>query len=219
MHLVVGGRHLGNPGDPDADLELAIDGQIIDRWRLSLAERNFLRFVDLPGGLPGDGAYAHLTIRAHSLSHDGRGAEVAIRQFDAQPKNEMIYGFGAGWHEQEYANDTGLLWRWTSESSVLRINGPRQPVRVSMRGETPLKYFDTPPRITVTAGGRVLGELRPTTDFEWTVTVPSEAWADAGGAISVNVDRVYLPGPAEGTSDERHLGVRLYDIHIDPSIR
>ena len=52
MHLVVGGRHLGSPGDPDAEFELAIDGVLVDRWRLSQAQQNFLRFVDLPQGLP-----------------------------------------------------------------------------------------------------------------------------------------------------------------------
>jgi hypothetical protein len=215
MHLVVGGRHLGNAGDPDADVELSIDGQAVDNWRISVAERNFLRFVDLPGGLAGAGTYAHLTIRARPVSNAGRGAEVAIRQFDVQAASELIYGFGAGWHEQEYANDTGLLWRWTSEASVLRVKGPARPVRVSMRGESPLKYFDAAPRVTVTAGGRTIGELRPRNDFEWSVRVPPDAWTASDGAISVNVDRVYLPGPAEGTDDDRHLGVRLYDIRVD----
>lgn len=219
VHLVVGGRHLGEPGAPDAELELTVDGRVVDTWSLSLAERNFLRFVDLFEGLPGDGAYAHLTIRARPVGTGTGRAEVAIRQFDAQSADDLVYGFGAGWHEQEYDNATGALWRWTSEASVLRVKGPPQPVRISMRGESPLNYFDSAPRLTVTAGARVLGELRPADDFEWSITVPADAWAASGGAISINIDRVYLPGPAEGTSDERHLGVRLYDIRVDPSIR
>ena len=216
MRLVIGGRHLGEAGAPDAEIELAIDGRTIDRWRLSVEERNFLRFVDLPDGVAGDGAYAHLTIHAREVSTENKHVEVAIRQFDAQTAGDLLYGFGPGWHEQEYANDTGRLWRWTSEASILIVKGPPQPVRVSMRGESPLRYFDAAPRLTVTAGGRVVGEFHPDDDFEWSVTVPSEAWTASDGAISINVDRVYLPGPAEGTSDARHLGVRLFDIRVDP---
>ena len=34
LHLVVGGRHLGEPGDPAADFELSLDGVVRDRWTL-----------------------------------------------------------------------------------------------------------------------------------------------------------------------------------------
>ena len=36
LHLVVGGRHLGEPGDPDAEFELAVDGEVLDRWTLTV---------------------------------------------------------------------------------------------------------------------------------------------------------------------------------------
>jgi hypothetical protein len=46
--------------------------------------------------------------------------------------------------------------------------------------------------------------------------VPADAVARTGGAIAIETDPVYLPGPAEGTTDDRHLGLRVYEFHVDP---
>jgi hypothetical protein len=65
----------------------------------------------------------------------------------------------------------------------------------------------------------VAGTLRPAGDFDWTVTVPADAVMRSGGAVAIETDRVYLPGPAEGTADARRLGLRLYDIRVDRAER
>jgi hypothetical protein len=175
-----------------------------------------LHFIDLPQGIAGDGgSFASLTISSHSLDPK-RAAPIAIRQFDIQPTTQMIYGYGEGWHEAEYVVETGLTWRWTSERSVLRIQGPAQGVRITIRGESPLRYFDRPPTVKVTAGGATVAQFRPDADFEWTVTVPADALTRSAGAVAIETDRVYLPGPAEGTADERHLGVRIFDLRVNP---
>jgi len=217
LHLVVGGRHLGEAGDPAAEFELALDGVVRDRWTLTFDERNFLRFLDLPDGAArGDGNYARLTIVSRAGGGDGRRAPVGVRQFDIQSTQQMIYGFGEGWHEDEYDPATGLRWRWTSERSVVRVQGAPGSVGLTLRGGSPLRYVDTPPSVRVTAGGRVVAQFRPDDDFEWQVVVPAEDMARAGGAITIETDPVYLPGPAEGTADERHLGLRVYECRAYP---
>jgi hypothetical protein len=216
FHLMVGARHLGNAGDADAEVALTIDGHPIDRWPVTLADRNVLHFVDMPQGIAGGGgSFASLTIASHSLDPK-RAAPMAIRQFDIQPTTQMIYGYGEGWHEAEYAVETGLTWRWTSERSVLRIQGPAQAVRITIRGESPLRYFDRPPTVKVTAGGATVAQFRPDADFEWSAIVPADAMTKSGGAVAIETDRVYLPGPAEGTADERHLGLRIFDLRVNP---
>ena len=215
FHLLVGARHLGNVGDADAEVVLAIDGHPIDRWPVTFAGRNVLRFVDLEQGIAGDRPFAGLTLSSRSLD-PGRAAPVAIRQFDIQPATQMIWGFGEGWHEAEYVVDTGLAWRWTSERSVLRTQGPPQPVRITIRGESPLRYFDRPPTVKVTAGGETIAQFQPDADFEWSVTVPADALTRSGGAVAIETDRIYLPGQAEGTADERHLGLRIFDLRVNP---
>ena len=216
LHLVVGGRHLGEPGDPAADFELALDGTVRDRWTLTLEDRNFLRFLDIPDGLaPGPG-YGRLTIASRSADGDVRRAVVGVRQFDIQPADRMLFGFGEGWHEEELDPMTGQRWRWTSERSLLRIKGATGAVRISLKGESPLRYFKAPPTVRVTAAGNVIAQFRPDDDFDWTVTVPAGEVARAAGMIAIETDPVYLPGPAEGTADERHLGLRVYGLLVHP---
>jgi len=215
FHLVVGGRHLGNDGDADAELELAVDGARVDRWTLPFKDRNFLRFIDLPQGIAGPGTFASLTISSRSLD-PARPAPVAIRQFDIQAAPQMIYGYGEGWHEDELVVETGLTWRWTSERSVIQIKGPPQPVHLTLRGESPLRYFNAPPTVKVTASGATIAQFQPDADFEWNVTVPADALARSGGVVAIETDRIYLPGPAEGTADARHLGLRIFDVRVNP---
>jgi len=216
FHLVVGGRHLGGPGDPDSEFEMAVDGETVDRWTLTVGQRNFLRFMGLPHGLTdGPGAYARLTIASRAVGGEGRRASVAVRQFDIQPADRMLYGFAEGWHEAEYDPISGRQWRWSSERSILRVSGATGDLRLTLRGESPLRYFDVPPAVRITVGERVIGQFQPTTDFAWTMTVPIADLLRAAGAIAIETDPVYLPGPSEGTTDERHLGLRVFETQID----
>jgi hypothetical protein len=144
-----------------------------------------------------------------------RAAPIAVRQFDIQPATQLISAFAEGWHEAEYTVNTGETWRWTSERSVLRIEGPAQPVSLEIRGESPLRYFDRPPVVSITAGAVTLAHFRPDTDFEWRVNVPADAMTKSGGAVAIETDRVYLPGAIEGTADERHLGLRIFDLRVN----
>lgn len=216
LHLMIGGRHLGEQGDPAAEFELALDGVVRDRWVLALADRNFLRFLDIPEGLAqGEGEYARLTVVSRPADGGGRRAATAVRQFDVQSSGRLVHGFAEGWHEVEYDVATGRQWRWTSERSVIRLHGPPAAVAITLRGESPLRYFDAPPTVRVTAGGRVVAEFRPDDDFEWRTTVSAADVQRSEGAIAIETDRVYLPGAVEGTADERHLGLRLYECRVD----
>jgi hypothetical protein len=48
------------------------------------------------------------------------------------------------------------------------------------------------------------------------MTVPIDDLLRAAGAIAIETDPVYLPGPSEGTTDERHLGLRVFETRVDP---
>jgi hypothetical protein len=217
MLAIVGARHLGTAPDAAASFSLAIDGRVVDRWRLDpSAGPNVLRVVELPAGaLEGPGAYARLTITARAVPPGRPTPPVAIRQFDIQAATGLLHAFDEGWHEEEFDNATGRRWRWSSGRSVLRILPP-QAVRLTLRGESPLEYVETPPRVRVVAGTRTIAELRPADDFEWILTLTADDVRDAEGRIVLETDPVYLPGPAEGTADDRRLGLRLFDIRVDP---
>ena len=215
MIAVVGARHLGTRADGVVAFTMTIDGSQVASWALDPAvSLNALQVVELPAGrLHGPGAYARLTISARDGTGAGPTPPVAIRQFDIQPATSLVHAFDEGWHEEEFENATGLRWRWSSGRSVLRVLPP-QAVTLRLRGESPLRYFDAPPRVRVVAGGRVIAERRPDDDFDWTVTVPAADVRNGDGRIAVETDPVYLPGRAEGTTDERQLGVRLFTIDV-----
>jgi hypothetical protein len=212
---VIGARHLGAPSDGGVTFSVAVDGRPIDRWELDPARGpNVVRVLDLPPGtLSGEGRYARLTITAVASVPGVPTPPVAVRQFDIQPGTGLLHAFDEGWHEAEYDNATGLRWRWTSDRSILRIV-PNQSVRLRLRGESPLKYFDAPPTVRVRAGDQVLAEFRPAEDFEWRLTIPEAAMAASDGRVAIETDPVYLPGEAEGTGDVRRLGLRLFEIDV-----
>lgn len=216
MRLMVGGRHLGSPADGAADFEMAIDGTVVDRWTLTFDQRNFLRFLELPDGVPaGEGRYAQVTVVSRPApGAQGRRVPVAVRQFDLQPAAGIVWGFGPGWHEAEYVFETGLRWRWASDRSVIQVRGPARATRITLRGESPRRYFDTAPTVTITAAGRVFGRLQPSADFAWSVVIPVEAMRAASGDIAVETTRVFTPLKTSGSADTRRLGLRIYECFV-----
>jgi hypothetical protein len=220
MTAIVGARHLGTPADGSVSLAVAVDGRTIDEWTLDPAiALNVLRVIPLPAGsLDGPGAYARLAITARALHPGVATPPTAIRQFDVQPQSGLVSAFDEGWHEEEYENATGLRWRWSSGRSIIRVLPP-QGVRLRLRGESPLKYFDQPPTVRVVAGGRVVAEMRPEDDFDWTVAIADEDVRASDGRLELTTSPVYVPAQAEGTSDRRQLGLRLFAIDVIPSSR
>jgi hypothetical protein len=222
VSIMVGGFHLGPPDDSATEISLTLDDRVVDRWTFDHREAgpSFVRFLPLPGGVPaGAGNYARLRVSARAVVPGRPTPEIAIRQFDVQSLARPVMGFAEGWHEAEANPATGLSWRWTSERSVLRIASPAVSLSLILRGESPLKYFDAPPTVRITAGEMLLAEYRPTGDFEWRISVPAAALARSGGTIVITTDKVYLPGQAEGTADARRLGLRVFacEITVDRS--
>jgi len=216
--LFIGGFHLGSSNDPATELTASLDGRVIETWTLApeAAGRPFLRFLALDGGVPdGVGAYATLQVAARSLEPDRPVPEIAIRQFDLQPNGgRPLMAFGDGWFEDEFAPETGLRWRWTGARAELRLVSA-QPAVLRIRGESPVKYVGTAPTVRISAGRTTLATFNPAADFEWRVTVPADALALAGGIITIETDRTYLPGVVEGSADTRRLGLRIFTCRAD----
>ena len=69
------------------------------------------------------------------------------------------------------------------------------------------------------AGARLIATMQPDSDFAWTIDVAAEDMLASEGLIAFETVPVYLPGVAEGTSDGRQLGLRLFEIDVIPSSR
>jgi Protein of unknown function (DUF2723) len=209
--MVIGGRHLG--GEPAARIVIALD----DRQVAALEKRPgfFLDFVTLPAGaLAGEGRYAKLTVVAQAVG-GGAAPPVAIEQFNLQTPDRVQFGFDDGWFEPEYNPALARSWRWMGERAVVRVHAPGRGVVLRLSAESPLRYFDSAPLLRISAGNRVLSELRPTSDFSAEVSVPADALAAGDGRIVLTSDRAYLPGEREGTADPRRLALRVYSLTVE----
>ena len=209
--VMVGGRNLGAAGDPAARFTMAIDGIALQQW--DAPPGFFLHVVDVPAGrLLGDGPFAELTI--HSTSGSGTPAiQTAIEQFNLQDAGAQMWGYGDGWNEAEY-NLTLGVWRWTSERATLRIVGAAEDARVALQVESPLRYFDAPANARIVAGDQEVTKTSLSGTETWEFTVPGAVLAKAGGVLTIETDRTFVPAERGGGADNRRLGLRILSIHV-----
>jgi hypothetical protein len=190
----------------------------VETWTVAAdaAGRPFLRFVQLPRGIAaGPDPYATLRVSARPLEPGRSVPEIAIRQFDLQADGgRPLMAFGDGWYEDEYSPETGQRWRWTAARAQLRLVSSRTVV-LRIRGESPVKYVGVAPTVRVAAGSRTLATFQPGDDFTQRIVVPAEALKESNGVVTIETDRVYLPGAAEGTADARQLGLRIFECTVD----
>jgi hypothetical protein len=208
--LVVGGWHLGAAGDPPSRLEVSVDGTLVDAWTASPGA--FLRTLTLPAGRLAGAGYAALDVRASSL--EGRpGAPITIEQFDVQSAGVPMISYGDGWYQTEFDRRRGRLFHWASPRATLRVVALRD-VTVDVAGEVPMKDLKEPPTVVLRAGHTILVRETPRGAFRWSVPVPFKALADAGGALLVESDTMFVPSAAGRRGDDRALALRVFDLAI-----
>ena len=106
-----------------------------------------------------------------------------------------------------------------SERAVVRVHPAGKSVVLRLAGESPLRYFDEPPRITINVGDRVVAELTPAADFTAEVSIPVDALTEADGRIVLTSDRSFVAGEKEGTADRRKLAIRVYSLSVEAGSR
>jgi hypothetical protein len=210
--MMIGGRNIGTPFETGATVELAIDGRPRAAWVAS-PQSSFLQVIALPAGeLLGAGAYAPVVIRAWDVAGTARLVDIAVEHFDVQSPGAAAIGIGRGWHSPELNHDTGRSWRWTDERAELRVDGFGRDVELVIRGESPLRYFQTGPRVVVRAGSEELASFQPDADFEWVVPVPAPVLAASEGRVVIESNRWFIPDEKSGNGDRRRLALRIYGV-------
>jgi hypothetical protein len=212
-HMMIGGRNLAGPNDPAAHFQVSIDGVPFQEW--DAAPGFFLKFFDIPAGklapstslmASGAGDWATLTVQSTPGT-----IQTAIEQFDVQ--DDRVWGYGEGWQEAEYSMALGV-WRWTSDRATLRIAGPPRAVRITLTIESPLRYFDTPPKVRALAGQRELASTTLTGSGEWSFDVSAADLQSASGAITIEADKTFVPAERGSWPDRRRLGLRVFSIQV-----
>jgi hypothetical protein len=139
---------------------------------------------------------------------------VGLEQFDLQPPARPMIGLEGGWYEPEYDPRTARAWRWTAEAATLWVRPVGRNVTLTLLGESPLRYFDAAPTVTVTIAGREIARISPHADFKWDVVLPEDALAAADGRVVVVTDKFFVPAARGGTGDQRHLSLRIYSYSV-----
>lgn len=207
--MMVGGRHLA--GDPPATVLVNIDEH--QAAAFEVRPGFFLHFIKIPAGkLDGEGRFARLTVSARAARGDT--PPVAVEQFDFQPADRVLFGFGEGWFEPEYNPATAKSWRWMTSTAVVNVHHAGRPVTLRFNGESPLHYFDQTPIVRIAVADRVLAELRPGADFSAEVSIPADLLTAAEGRIVIGSDQTFVAGERDGTADRRRLALRIYSLTV-----
>ena len=210
--LLLGGRHLGGAGDPSVRVSLRANGRPLAPF--DVTPGFFFKVIPIEAGMfSSPDAYVRLEVTAESAA-PGRVIPVALEQFDLQPQGTPMIGVEEGWHEPEYNPLTARAWRWSSERATIWIRPVGRDVTLVLEGESPLRYFDSAPVVTVTAAGRPVGRFSPTADFKQELVVPADALNAAGGRVLIESDKWFAPGDRAGTGDKRHLALRIYSYSV-----
>jgi multisubunit Na+/H+ antiporter MnhC subunit len=209
VRVIVGGRHLDASAGVPVTFVAAVDGTDLEHW--TTGPGFFLHEFELPAGTLAGHGLAALTLR--SISGQRGRVETAIEQFDLQSSGTLMWGYDEGWHEAEFDPTLGL-WRWTSDRATLRIVGATSPVVVTLRVESPLRYFNELPIVRMMAGSHVLGETRFDGSFVWRVVVPIDWLQQSGGRVAIESDRTFVPAERGEPADRRALGLRVFGVDV-----
>jgi hypothetical protein len=211
--LIIGGRHLGSAGEPPARLTLAGDRGPIDSWEIQPGF--FFRRIVVPAGVLEGSGYVPLRLSSAAADGSGRVLPVSLEQFDLQPEGAVMFGFVDGWHEPEYNPRTALAWRWMSEQARLWIRPIGRDVLLTITGESPLRYFDRPPVVRVSAAGTPLAQFSPSSDFSERISIPATALSTSGGIVTIESNQWFSPADRGESPDKRHLALRVYSVTVE----
>jgi hypothetical protein len=206
--LVIGGRHLGAPGSRPSTLMVKANGSTLGSW--PVAPGFFVREVTLPSGaIAGSNGYVPIEFTASAESK----VPISLEQFDLQGPGVPMFAYDEGWQEPEYNRSLGFAWRWMSERANLWVRPIGRPVKLTIRGESPMRYYDAPPHVRVLIANREIHAFDPSSDFEEPIDLPSDALAQASGRVTLESSRSFVPGGASG-GDQRHLALRIFSVEV-----
>jgi hypothetical protein len=208
--LVLGGRQVG--GAAPARLTLTLADRAIATW--DIAPGFFFRHLALPAGALAGRAYVPLRVSAAAADGSGRPVDVKLEQFDLQSDDNVMFGYVDGWHEPEYNPATSRAWHWMSEKGTLWVRPVNRDLTLVIAGESPRKYFDSAPVVTVRAAGAEVGRFSPDGDFSQQITVPAKAVAASNGMLTVESSLWFTPAQRGESADQRHLALRIYSVEV-----
>jgi hypothetical protein len=210
--LVLGGESTQAPGGKPARVSLTLGERVVEEWDVPPGGRFFKRIVLEPGMLAGDAPFTRLVVSYKGAN--GRPERVRLTQLMVASPQSVFHIEHSGWNESEYSDQLQRRWRWTTARAETFVNSAGRDLTLTIAGESPLRYFDTAPRVTIRAGTQVLATAQPSSDFELSVKVPAAALAASDGMLTIETDQSFVPHERSGSPDRRTLGLRIFRFEI-----
>jgi hypothetical protein len=212
--LVIGGESTNAAGGPPARVSVTIGDRSLGQWEVAAGSRFFRRIPIDAGLLAGDGGFSRLV--ASYKGADSRPERVRLTQFMVASPESVFHVQHAGWNEVEYSDQMQRRWQWTTARAETFVNSGGRDLTLTLAGESPLRYFATPPHVTIRAGNQVLATAQPSDDFEMTVQIPAAALEASDGMLTIETDQSFVPHERSSSSpDRRTLGLRLFEMKIE----
>lgn len=206
--VMIGGRNFVRSEGAAARITLSVRGRVLDSFEAEPG--HFFETRTLPAALlTGSGPYAPLQVSATSPRKNE--VSVSLEQFDLQSAGVPMVGLADGWHEPEYNPAFGRTWRWMSERATLWVRSVGRDVTLRLSGESPLRYFDQAPILRVSAGGQLLAQFSPTTDFTQEVRVPGQLLVAGNQQVVIESNRSFVPR----NGDSRVLALRIFATEVN----
>jgi hypothetical protein len=101
-----------------------------------------------------------------------------------------------------------------SERATLWVRPLGRDVTLTLTGESPLRYFDRPSRVTISVAGREVGRFALSADFTHTAILPAGALEASAGQVIVESDQSFVPAERDGVLDRRRLALRIYSFDV-----
>jgi hypothetical protein len=205
--LMIGGRNLSPSGSEPARITVSIGGRAFDSFEAGPGYFFETRILPV-GALTAGDPYVPVQVTATGAGDEP--ASVSLEQFDLQSTGVPMVGFTGGWHEPEYNQAEGHAWRWMSDRATLWVRPVGRDVTLTLSAESPLRYFDQPPILRVSAGGQLLAQFSPTRDFSQEVKIPRELLS-AREQVVIESDKSFVPA----NGDPRVLALRVYGVEVN----
>jgi len=144
---------------------------------------------------------------------------VASIRLDPQHESSFV-SYGEGWHPSEFTGDGLSQWRWTTGRSVVSFRNPNRDSRLVLEFDGRPDLFDSPLRLSLAVGDRVLQEMELDTN-QIVYLVDEISAADLGTEsfveLELRVDPTFVPAEIDSAAgDTRELGIRVYYIYFEP---
>jgi hypothetical protein len=216
--LIIGGQHWGAvesdaKATAAADVSLTINHHRIDSWQVRPGEQFFKRLILEPGTLSEGDPFNRVIVSYADPS--GRASKIRLTEFAVAPLDAVFAVQHRGWNEVEYGKELQRRWRWTTARADTFVNSAGRDVTLTVSGESPLRYYESPARIVIRAGSQILATAAPGDDFDLRVKIPAAALAASDGVVTIETDKTFVPHERSGSPDRRTLGLRIFDFRVE----